>query len=234
MSDGNHVHCGAKTKAGNPCKNYAIEGSVYCHIHQSYREQSADKADVVNGSSSFDEQKRELLGDLDGLVKDLQAKIPQAISAPSIYSPLVFLTYIRKNVGRFTPDVQIGILESFEGMTVEDATDPETWKGMAYMASYSAKFRANQVKEKMNEQLPEPMQPDTMIDFVKMNVDRFTPEVVKGIMETFQGATKEDLMDLETWKGMWYMVTYSFTFQMNQLRDKVLGEDADVVDAEEV
>lgn len=102
--------------------------------------------------------------------------------------------------------------------------DPETWKGMAYMASYSARFRANQVKEKMNEQLPEPIQPDTMIEFVRKNVDRFTPEVVKGIMETFQGATREDLMDLETWRGMWYMINYSFTFQVNQLRDRVLGE----------
>ena len=172
-----------------------------------------------------------LFKDLDDLVKELQAKIPQAVSAPSIYSPLVFLTYIRKNIGRLTPDVQLGVLESFEDMTVEDAMDPETWKGMAYMASYSAKFRANQVKDKMNEQLPEPFQPDTMIEFVTVNVDRFTPETVKGIMETFQGATKEDLMDLETWKGMWYMINYSLTFQMAQLRDKILGEE--VVESEE-
>ncbi len=221
MSERNHVYCAAKTKAGNPCKNYSVDDSAYCHVHQTYQEQH----DLPQDSESFTEQRQTLLKDLDDLVRDLQTKIPQVASAPSIYSPLVFLAYIRKNVSRLTPDVQLGILESFEDMTVEDAMDPETWKGLAYMASYSARFRANQVKDKMNEQLPEPMQPDTMTDFVKTNVDRFTPEVVKGILETFQGATREDLLDLETWKGMWYMINYSFTFQMNQLRDKVLGED---------
>ena len=227
MSEGNHSHCAANTKAGNPCKNFAVEGSMYCHVHQNYQGQRVSAPEREN----FAEQRKTLLRDLDDLVKDLQAKIPPAASAPSIYSPLVFLTYIRKNVGRMTPDVQIGLLQSFEDMTVEDAMDPETWKGLAYMASYSARFRANQVKEKMNEQLPEPVQPDTMIEFVKMNVDRFTPEVVKGILETFQGASREDLMDLETWKGMWYMINYSFTFQMNQLRERVLGENE--IDMEE-
>ena len=221
MSQENHVHCAAKTKSGNPCKNYAVHDSTYCRVHQGYVEEAPP---LSQDAPSLDAQRKSLLEDLDDLVKDLQTKIPSANAAPSIYSPLVFLTYIRKNVSRFTPDVQIGILESFDEMTVDDAMDPDTWKGMAYMASYSAKFRANQVKDKMNEQLPEPLQPDTMIEFVTQNVDRFTPEVVKGIMETFQGATREDLMDMETWKGMWYMINYSFTFQMNQIRDRVLGE----------
>ena len=192
-------------------------------MHQTYEETVSSPPPQEDGS--IDEKRQTLLNDLDDLVKDLQAKIPQVNASPALYSPLVFLTYIRKNVSRLTPDVQVGILQSFDEMTVDDAMDPETWKGMAYMASYSAKFRANQVKDRMNEQLPEPLQPDTMIEFVNHNVDRFTPDVVKGIMETFQGATKEDLMDLETWKGMWYMINYSFTFQMSQLRDKVLGEE---------
>ncbi len=222
MSDQDRIHCAAKTKAGNSCKNYVEENSTYCHVHQGYVDA---KTDVPQDGSLSTNQRQALLNDLDALVKELQAKIPQLNGSPSIYSPLVFLTYIRKNVRQLTPDIQIGILESFEEMTVEDAMDPDTWKGMAYMASYSAKFRANQAKERMNEQLPELLQPDTMIEFVKRNVDRFTPEVVKGVMEMFQEATKEELMDLETWKGMWYMINYSFTFQMNQLREKVLGED---------
>ncbi len=227
MSNEIQVHCAAKTKAGNPCKNFAIHDSQYCRVHQNYEGKTEPSSAPPSNNEQFEAERQTLLKDLDDLVKDLQTKIPQvnADAMPSLYSPLVFLTYIRKNVSRFTPDIQIGILQSFDEMTVEDAMDPETWKGMAYMASYSAKFHANQVKDRMNEQLPEPLQPDTMIEFVSQNVDRFTPDVVKGIMETFQGATKEDLMDLETWKGMWYMINYSFTFQMNQLRDKVLGEE---------
>jgi hypothetical protein len=75
----------------------------------------------------------------------------------------------------------------------------------------------------MNEQLPKPLQPDTVIDFVKKNIDRFTPEVAKNIISTFEDATREDLMDPDTWKGVWYMLNYSLQFQATQLKEKILG-----------
>ncbi len=232
MSVTEKVHCAATTKAGNPCKNYAVEGSAYCHIHQSWAEkaQAAEPAVEREGDTAVSEpksQRQALLAELDELVTELHRAVPGSRPSVTPYTPLIFLTYMRENISKMTPDMQLGILESFEGMTVEDLTDADTWKGMMYMASYSAKFRANQVKDKMNEQLPEPFQPDSMIEYVKKHVDRFTPEVVKGIMETFEGATKEDLLDLETWKGLWYMLNYSLQFQVNQLKERVLGEEND-------
>jgi hypothetical protein len=92
------------------------------------------------------------------------------------------------------------------------------------MLNYSARFQANQLREKMNEQLPKPLQPDTMLNFIKSNIDRFTPDVAKGMMDSLQGATREDLMDPETWKGLWYMFNYSVQFQANQLKQKLTGE----------
>ena len=170
-------------------------------------------------------RKKELLEELDQLVGELRAAIPEA--GANAYSPMFFLSYIRAGMNRLAPDVQLGILESFEDMTTEDLMDIDTWKGMAYMAGYSARFQAGQLKDKMNETLPTPLQPDTTINLVKQVLDRFTPEVAKNIMETLQGATREDLMDPETWKGVWYMLNYSLQFQVNQLRDRVMGEDED-------
>lgn len=230
MSTPEKIHCAATTKAGNPCKNYVVEGSAYCHIHQSWAEkmQEAEPAPEPSEAPSQPKSQRQaLLAELDELVTDLRRAIPGSRPSITPYTPLIFLTYMRENISKMTPDMQSGILESFEGMTVEDLADPDTWKGMMYMASYSAKFRANQVKDKMNEQLPEPFQPNTMVEYVKTNVDRFTPEIVKGIMETFEGATREDLMDMETWKGLWYMLNYSLQFQANQLKERVLGEEAE-------
>ncbi|HRQ39355.1 MAG TPA: hypothetical protein PLD25_15720 [Chloroflexota bacterium] len=170
-------------------------------------------------------RKKELLEELDQLVGELRAAIPEA--GADAYSPMFFLSYIRAGMNRLAPDVQLGILESFEDMTTEDLMDIDTWKGMAYMAGYSARFQAGQLKDKMNETLPTPLQPDTTINLVKQVLDKFTPEVAKNIMETLQGATREDLMDPETWKGVWYMLNYSLQFQVNQLRDRVMGEDED-------
>lgn len=217
MSEQTPTRCAATTKAGKPCKNWAIDGSDYCRVHQNIQAQAIDKEEA-----ELLTRKKELLDELDALVADLKTAVPQSSSSP--YNPMQMLTYLRQNLSRFTPEMQLGILENFEGMTREDMLDIETWKGLAYMFSYSARFQAGQLREKMNEQLPKPLQPDTMINFVKSNIDRFTPDVAKGIMDSLQGATREDLMDPDTWKGIWYMLNYSVQFQAEQLKQKLTGE----------
>ena len=213
MSEQSPKRCAATTKAGKPCKNYASEGSDYCHIHQ--RVQAEAEKELLA-------RKKELLAELDELVAELKTAVPQSDTSP--YNPLQLLTYLRQNLSQFTPEMQLGILENFQGMTREDMMDIETWKGLGYMLSYSARFQANQLREKMNEQLPKPLQPDTMLNFVKTNIDRFTPDVAKGIMDSLQGATREDLVDPETWKGIWYMINYSVQFQAEQFKQKLTGE----------
>lgn len=184
-----------------------------------------EPANTAEGDAEVLARKKELLDELDELVTELRAAIPQA--GANAYSPMFFLSYIRTGINRLAPDVQLGILESLEGMTTEDLMDVDTWKGMAYMASYSARFQAGQLKDKMNETLPPPLQPDTTIGLVKQVLDKFTPEIAKNIMETLQGATREDLMDMDTWKGVWTMLNYSLQFQFNQLRERVMNEDED-------
>ena len=221
MSDQSPTHCAATTKAGKPCKNYAIEGSDFCRVHQNAR-QTAPSPAMSKAEAELLARKKELLAELDELVAELKTAVPQSTASP--YNPFQLLTYMRENLSRFTPEVQLGILESFEGMTIEDLMDIETWKGLGYMLNYSARFQANQLRERMNEQLPKPLQPDTMLNFIKSNIDRFTPEVAKGIMDSLQGATREDFMDPETWKGLWYMLNYSIQFQADQLKKKFIIE----------
>ncbi len=217
------VRCVAKTRSGNQCKNYAKPGSAYCHVHH----KSADAATAVSDDSV--ERLGELVNELDVLVADLKMTLnpDDTLCDSSIADyPLRMLTLIRDTAGRLTPDGQLGILESFEGMTVEDVMDIDTWKGMAYMLSYSAKFQAGQARDKMNETLPEPLQPDSMVRLVKGNLDRFTPEVAKELLANFEGATKEDLFDPDTWKGVWYMLNYSLQFQAEQMKQRLMGEDS--------
>ena len=163
----------------------------------------------------------ELVGELDGLVAELKATVPAEGMSP--YSPLTLLTTIRENLHNLAPDVQFGILESFEGMTLEDVKDIDTWKGMAYMLSYSAQFQADRVKEKLNETLPDPLKPDTILGFMKKSIEQFTPDLAKDMYNNFQGTSKEDWLDPDTWKGMWYMINYSMQFQAEQLKQRLTG-----------
>jgi hypothetical protein len=217
------VRCAAVTKSGVQCKNYVQANSLYCHLHQ-----DGDTAVAPDTVSMGHFQ--ELVDELDSLVVDLKATLNRkdASTDPSMADyPLRLLGLVRDNLSRFTPDVQLGILESFEGVTVEELTDLDTWKGMAYMFAYSARFQAGQVKDRVNQRLPEALQPETMLRFVRNNIDRFAPEVAKDLLNGLEGASKEDLLDPDTWKGMWYMVNYSLQFQAEQLKQRLIGQQDD-------
>ena len=162
-----------------------------------------------------------LLAELDGLVNALRNSIPDANQTP--YSPLRMLTLVRSSISRYTPDVQISVLEQFEDMTREDLMDLDTWKGLAYMIAYSAQFQAVQTKDKLNEQLPEPIKPDSILAMFKGGLDRITPDIARQIAGIFEGATREDLLDLDTWKGVWYMLNYSLQFQAEQIKLRLMG-----------
>lgn len=177
------------------------------------------------------EQMRALLDDLNARVAELQQLLDQksATTDPSPYSPARLLAMIRDNVQKLTPEMQLDVLRNFQGMSAEELLDLETWKGLAYMMTYSARFQAEQMRGKMadtiNQVVPEPIQPGRLWQMGKSGFDRLTPEFAKQILSTFQGASREDLLDPNTWKGVWYMITYSLQFQAEQLKQRLSATD---------
>ena len=218
MTDDIRVRCTATTKSGKQCRIYAQPGQTTCHIH-------ANQAPPQAAAEPENEELRQLVNELDTLLDDLKKSLPESGSSP--YSPVRFLTELRKNLGNLSPETRLGLLQNFEGMTKDDLLDLETWKGMAYMMSYSARFQADQAKEKMNEHLPTPLKPDTWINFFKRNLDKVTPDIAKDIAQNLQGATREDLTDPDTWKGVWYMLDYSLRFQADQFKQKLTGKEGE-------
>lgn len=160
-----------------------------------------------------------LLKEMDELVEELRTTLPAAGQSP--YSPLRMLLLVRDNLSRYTPEVQLRILEQFEGMTREDLMDLDTWKGIAFMISYSAQFQANQARERLNQQMPNPLKPDTILRAVKGGLDRITPDIAKDMASNLEGAAREDLMDPDTWKGMAYLIGYSAQLQATQAKDRL-------------
>ena len=77
------------------------------------------------------------------------------------------------------------------------------------------------VTDTINHVVPEPIQPGRLWQLGKSGLDRLTPEFAKQILGTFQGASREDLLDPDTWKGVWYMITYSIQFQAEQLKQRL-------------
>lgn len=174
------------------------------------------------------EQLRAMVAELNNRVAELQAMVDaQGSKAESVAPPLGLLSMVRDNIQKLTPDMQVDILRNFQGMSTEDLLDIDTWKGLAYMMTYSARFQAGQARDRVantiNHVVPEPIQPGRLWNLGKRGLDRITPDIAKQILSTFEGASRQDLLDLDTWKGIAYMINYSLQFQAEQLKLRLTG-----------
>jgi len=210
------------------------EGQV-SYIVRKFREQGLDAfappgADAPPTATTDEtEQLRRLVDELNGRVAELEQLVEARGGEAAAYSPLRLLTMVRDNVQKLTPEMQLDVLRNFQGMSADDLLDLDTWKGLAYMMTYSARFQAGQVRgkvsEAINQVVPEPIQPGRLWQLGKSSLDRLTPEFAKQILGTLQGASREDLLDPDTWKGVWYMVNYSLQFQAEQLKQRLSHAD---------
>jgi hypothetical protein len=179
-------------------------------------------------SSDKQSQNREALHDLihelDELIAALRAIIPES-TAQTPYSPLRLMTLIRNNAGKMTPEAVRNVRQSFEGVTVEDLRDLDTWKGLGYVMVYSTRFQAGQVGGRIQSYIPGPLQPNRLLGIARKGVDKIIPDFARQILGVFEGASKEDLLDPDTWKGVWYMINYSLQFQAEQLKERLLAAE---------
>ena len=205
------------------------EGQVG-YIVRKFREQGlaafATSLEAETVTADETEQLRLLIASLNARVAELEQLVEARSGGDgTAYSPLRLLTTVRDNVQKLTPAMQLDVLRNFQGMSAEDLLDLDTWKGLAYMMTYSARFQAEQmrgkVSEAINQVVPEPIQPGRLWEMGKAGLDRVTPEFAKQILGTLQGASREDLLDPDTWKGVWYMINYSLQFQAEQLKQRL-------------
>ncbi|HSG17612.1 MAG TPA: lysophospholipid acyltransferase family protein [Anaerolineae bacterium] len=63
-----------------------------------------------------------------------------------------------------------------------------------------------------------------MVDLADEQADSMAPDVSLGILERLRSAVNKDLLDAETWKGMWYMVNYTLEYQSDIVRRRFKGD----------
>lgn len=71
---------------------------------------------------------------------------------------------------------------------------------------------------------PPPFSPKGLLALMSANLEKFSPDVGLGILKKLQGATGKELFDLDTWKGMWYMLNYTLEYQSDVLKRRLTGE----------
>ncbi len=65
--------------------------------------------------------------------------------------------------------------------------------------------------------VPPAFTPDGLVALVKSNLERFTPdmqvEILSELRRNLEGTSPRDLIDPDTWKGLWYILNYTVQAQ---------------------
>lgn len=88
---------------------------------------------------------------------------------------------------------------------------------------------------------PPPYSPEGMVELLRKNLSRFSPETARALVTKLRSTIGEDMFDPDTWKGIWYVVNYSLENQTDLLKRRLTGEyeidewglDMEVVEAVE-
>lgn len=71
---------------------------------------------------------------------------------------------------------------------------------------------------------PPPFSPQRLLDLLEESTGRIPAELQLGILGKLRSAIGEDLLDIDTWKGMWYVLNSSLQYQADVLKRRAVGE----------
>lgn len=74
------------------------------------------------------------------------------------------------------------------------------------------------------EYTPPSFTPQKMVELMAEDNEEVSPSMRLAILKRLRGAINEDLLDIETWKGMWYMANYTIEYQGDILKRRLKGD----------
>lgn len=69
-----------------------------------------------------------------------------------------------------------------------------------------------------------PYSPQALIKLLEENASRFQPEFLKSVLMKLRENVNSDLLDVDTWKGIWYIVNYQLQAQADTVKRRAQGE----------
>ncbi len=71
---------------------------------------------------------------------------------------------------------------------------------------------------------PPPFSLEGLMALLEEGLDRLVPGPLKELARSLRSNISTDLLDLDTWKGMWYILNYSLQEQANFIKRRMTGE----------
>lgn len=70
---------------------------------------------------------------------------------------------------------------------------------------------------------PPPFSPEALIRFLRENLGRLHREEHLAIISTLRDSLEGDYFDIDTWKGIWYMLHYTLEYQADVVQSRLTG-----------
>ncbi len=149
-----------------------------------------------------------LIGELNELAEEHKRT---AKYSPPPFSAQAMANMLTENMGKLAPDLQVPILselkQNLEGTKPEDLLNPDTWKGMWYILNYTAQAQSEQLKTKLSDRLAAIPGASVIFD----------------LKSSFEGAKPSDFLDINTWKGVAFILDHTLRTQAKEVKKKLLG-----------
>jgi hypothetical protein len=227
MNASRHL-CAATTKAGTPCQRPARPGSAYCATHAGWETTAAPASAgaepalppvstpsaAAMSAADTAQALRELAHELNALAAELQRLVPDYAAPP--FSAQALRNLWQHALERLAPAQRLQILSdlraSFEGTSLEDFKDFETWKGLWFTLNYLVTGEAGRRKDWLMERLQR------------------LPGIgtAAGLKEMLADTPPEEFLKPETWKGLWIIAHYELQTQAAALKRRLLGSEESV------
>ncbi|MGD8623873.1 MAG: lysophospholipid acyltransferase family protein [Anaerolineae bacterium] len=128
--------CQALTRSGRPCKNPPQAGSSYCHVHR----------DSPAQQLSDDELRRQIMAQLDGLIRQIEALEPDYQPPP--FSPEGLIDLLRDRLPGLSLSTRLDLTGHLRRAAEQGWFQAETWKGVWYLVNYTLQYNAGLLKQR--------------------------------------------------------------------------------------
>jgi len=89
------------------------------------------------------------------------------------------------------------------------------------------------------EYTPPPFSLQRLMELMIESLGKVSPKAILVVLERLRSSIKDDLLDIDTWKGIWYVLNYSIEYQRDKLKRRFSGDyetdewgfDPEVLDA---
>ena len=109
-----------------------------------------------------------------------------------------------------------------EPVIVEDAdSEPAVDPSMQARLVEQVDFLIGRLEGITPDYVPPPFTPRGLLDMLNENADKIPSQLRLDMLKQLRQAASEDVFDIDTWKGMWFLLNYSLQSQTESVREQI-------------